>query len=69
MCETILKGNLAARYYYVYAVDYDHGGEWMGQAYLCTRDHAFTIRGANDCLARAPGLWYQYLDGFDAIPF
>ena len=26
MYETMLKGNLAARYYYVYAVDYDHGG-------------------------------------------
>ncbi len=26
-CETILKGNLVARYYYVYAIDYDHGGE------------------------------------------
>jgi Protein of unknown function (DUF1036) len=52
MCETMLKGNLAARYYYVYAVDYDHGGERMGQAYLCTRDHSFTIRGVSDCLAR-----------------
>jgi uncharacterized membrane protein len=51
-CETMLKGNLAARYYYVYAVDYDHGGEWMGQGYLCTRDRTFTIRGTNDCLAR-----------------
>jgi uncharacterized membrane protein len=51
-CETMLKGNLAARYYYVYAIDYDRGGEWMGQAYLCTRDHAFTIRGSSDCVAR-----------------
>ena len=52
MCETMLKGNLTARYYYIYAVDYDRGGEWMGQAYLCTRDHPFTIRGPSDCLAR-----------------
>lgn len=51
-CETILKGNLVARYYYVYAVDYDRGGEWMGHAYMCTRDKEFTIRGINDCLAR-----------------
>ena len=51
-CETILKGNLVARYYYVYAIDYDHGGEWMGQAFLCTRDREFTIRGISDCLAR-----------------
>lgn len=51
-CETVLKGNLVARYYYVYAVDYDRGGEWMGQAFMCTRDREFTIRGINDCLAR-----------------
>jgi len=51
-CETVLKGNLVARYYYVYAVDYDRGGEWMGQAYMCTRDKEFTIRGIGDCLAR-----------------
>ena len=51
-CETILKGNLVARYYYVYAIDYDRGGEWMGQAFMCTRDKEFTIRGIGDCLAR-----------------
>jgi uncharacterized membrane protein len=51
-CETVLKGNLVARYYYVYAIDYDRGGEWMGQAYMCTRDREFTIRGIGDCLAR-----------------
>jgi uncharacterized membrane protein len=51
-CETILKGNLVARYYYVYAVDYDRGGEWLGHAYMCTRDKEFTIRGIKDCLAR-----------------
>jgi uncharacterized membrane protein len=51
-CETVLKGNLVARYYYVYAIDYDRGGEWMGQAFMCTRDREFTIRGISDCLAR-----------------
>jgi uncharacterized membrane protein len=51
-CETLLKGNLIARFYYIYAVDYDHGGEWMGQAFMCTRDKEFTIRGISDCLAR-----------------
>ena len=35
-CETVLKGNLVARYYYVYAIDYDRGGEWMGQAISAT---------------------------------
>jgi hypothetical protein len=28
------------------------GGEWMGQAVMCTRDKEFTIRDIGDCLAR-----------------
>lgn len=51
-CETLLKGTLVARYYYLYAIDYDRGGEWSGRAYMCTRDKEFTIRGTEDCLAR-----------------
>jgi uncharacterized membrane protein len=51
-CETLVKGQLVARYYYVYAVDYDRGGEWSGKAFMCTRDKEFTIRGIEDCLAR-----------------
>src|ERR1700675_3539583 len=51
-CETLLRGALVARFYYIYAVDYDRGGEWSGQAYMCTRDKEFTIRGTDDCLAR-----------------
>ena len=51
-CDTLLKGALVARYYYVYAVDYDRGGEWSGKAFMCTRDKEFTIRGIEDCLAR-----------------
>ena len=51
-CETLLRGALVARYYYIYAVDYDRGGEWSGQAFMCTREKEFTIRGTDDCLAR-----------------
>lgn len=51
-CETLLRGTLVARFYYVYAIDYDRGGEWSGQAYMCTRDKEFTLRGTEDCLAR-----------------
>jgi uncharacterized membrane protein len=51
-CETILRGTLVARFYYVYAIDYDRGGEWSGQAYLCTRPKEFTIHGTDNCLAR-----------------
>ncbi|MGE3148593.1 MAG: DUF1036 domain-containing protein [Pseudorhodoplanes sp.] len=51
-CETLLRGGLVARFYYIYAIDYDRGGEWSGQAFMCTRDKEFTIRGTEDCLAR-----------------
>ncbi len=51
-CETLLRGNLVARYYYVYAIDYDRGGEWSGKAFMCSREKEFTIRGTEDCLAR-----------------
>jgi uncharacterized membrane protein len=58
-CETLLKGTLVARYYYIYALDYDRGGEWSGQAYMCSRDKEFTIKGTENCLAR----------GFDRTDF
>lgn len=51
-CETLLQGPLVARYYYIYAVDYDRGGEWSGQAFMCSREKEFTIRGTDNCLAR-----------------
>ena len=51
-CETLLRGTLIARYYYIYALDYDRGGEWSGQAFMCSRDKEFTIRGTENCLAR-----------------
>lgn len=51
-CETLLKGALAARFYYVFAVDYTRGGEWNGRSLMCTKDREFTIRGVEDCLAR-----------------
>lgn len=51
-CETLLRGTLVARYYYIYAIDYDRGGEWSGQAFMCSRDKEFTIKGTEDCLAR-----------------
>jgi uncharacterized membrane protein len=51
-CDTLLRGTLVARFYYIYAIDYDHGGEWSGKAFMCTRDKEFTIRGIDNCLAR-----------------
>jgi uncharacterized membrane protein len=50
-CDTLIKGALARRYYFIYAVD-DDGGEWTGEAFMCTRNTKFTIRGFEDCLER-----------------
>jgi uncharacterized membrane protein len=51
-CESLLKGDLIARYYYIYAVDYDKGGSWGGKSMMCTRDKIFTIRGFDNCVER-----------------
>ncbi|MFN3482812.1 DUF1036 domain-containing protein [Rhabdaerophilum calidifontis] len=51
-CETIIRGRLASRYFYIHAVDYDRGGDWSGPNVLCTRDSEFSIRGPLDCYAR-----------------
>lgn len=51
-CETLVSGTLVSRYYYIYAVDYDHGGEWSGKYVMCTKDKMFTIQGTEDCVAR-----------------
>jgi uncharacterized membrane protein len=48
-CETLYKGPLTSRYWYVHAVDYDGGGEWAGQSFMCTLDKAFTIKNVEDC--------------------
>jgi uncharacterized membrane protein len=54
-CETLLRGTLAARFYYVHAVDYDKGGEWTGKSVMCTRNKEFTIRGIDGL----PGAWFR----------
>jgi uncharacterized membrane protein len=51
-CETLYKGPLTSRYWYVHAVDYDSDGEWGGQSFMCTHDKAFTIKGVQDCAKR-----------------
>jgi len=51
-CETLYRGTLSSRFYYVHAIDYDRGGEWAGKSAMCTADKVFTIRGVQDCLQR-----------------
>jgi uncharacterized membrane protein len=48
-CETLYKGPLPSRFWYVHAIDYDGGGEWAGQAFMCAIDKAFTIKSTGDC--------------------
>jgi uncharacterized membrane protein len=50
-CQTLLRGPLAAQYYYVYAMD-ERGGEWKGKAFMCTSDREFKIEGRQDCFVR-----------------
>jgi uncharacterized membrane protein len=50
-CVTLLRGALAAQYYYVYAMD-ERGGEWKGKAFMCTSDREFKIQGRKDCFVR-----------------
>lgn len=51
-CETLLKGGVPSRFLYVYAIDYDRGGEWGGDKFMCTNDKAFRIVDARDCQQR-----------------
>lgn len=51
-CETLYRGTLSSRFYYVHAIDYDRGGEWAGSSQMCTADKVFTIRGVQDCRGR-----------------
>ena len=50
-CATLIRGGLAAEYYYVYAMD-ERGGEWKGKAFMCTSDREFKIQGRQDCFVR-----------------
>jgi uncharacterized membrane protein len=51
-CLVLVKTPLNARYYYVYAIDYEKRGVWGGTSQLCIRDKIFTIRGHESCTDR-----------------
>ena len=50
-CQPLVRGALAAEFYYVYAMD-EHGGEWKGRSFMCTSDRVFKIEGRQDCYVR-----------------
>ncbi len=51
-CALLIQDKLRARFYYVYAFDYDKGGEWGGSINMCTNDVEFTIKGIDTCEGR-----------------
>jgi uncharacterized membrane protein len=51
-CALLIQDKLRARFYYVYAFDYDKGGEWGGVIPMCTNDVEFTIKGIENCDGR-----------------
>ena len=51
-CETVLAGMLVKTRYLIHAIDYDKGGQWNGEAYMCTQDLEFKIKGTQECVAR-----------------
>ncbi|HZV22038.1 MAG TPA: DUF1036 domain-containing protein [Hyphomicrobiales bacterium] len=51
-CALLIQDKLRARYYYIYAFDYDKGGEWGGAISMCTNDVEFTIKGIDNCEGR-----------------
>jgi uncharacterized membrane protein len=50
-CDTLLRGQLAAEFYYVYAMD-ERGGEWKGKTFMCTSNLEFKIEGRENCFVR-----------------
>lgn len=51
-CETVLKGILVESKYHIYAIDYDKGGQWNGDKYMCTQGLEFEIKGVQECVRR-----------------
>ncbi len=51
-CETPVRDDLKKGPYFLYAIDYDRGGEWSGAELLCVSDREFYIESAVDCYAR-----------------
>ena len=51
-CNAILSGDLDARYYYIFARDWDKGGDWGGATPMCTQTKVFTITGVEECASR-----------------
>ncbi len=51
-CSSLIEGNLSSRFFYIYAEDADHGGQWRGDTFMCTDDREFRITGTQECFTR-----------------
>jgi uncharacterized membrane protein len=51
-CSSLIEGNLPSRFFYIYAEDADHGGQWRGDIFMCTDDREFRIAGVQECFTR-----------------
>lgn len=51
-CTSLIEGDLASRFYYIYAEDADQGGQWRGDIFMCTSEREFRIVGVKDCFKR-----------------
>lgn len=51
-CASLIEGDLANRYYYLYAEDADRGGQWRGEVAMCVSDLEFRIEGVEECFSR-----------------
>lgn len=51
-CRSVIEGQLASRYYYLYAEDAEGVGRWAGEVNLCIAENEFKVVGIEDCFSR-----------------
>lgn len=52
VCAPLIEGDLASRYFYLFAEDAETGGQWRGPVFMCTSNKEFRIEGLKNCFAR-----------------
>ncbi|XCE19330.1 DUF1036 domain-containing protein [Candidatus Liberibacter asiaticus] len=51
-CETVVKGALHSRYYYLYAEGVSHSEHWAGNVQMCVGQDEFNIVDIKNCYTR-----------------
>lgn len=52
VCAPLIEGDLASRYFYLFAEDAETGGQWRGPVFMCTSNKEFRIDGLKNCFTR-----------------